>query len=182
MSGVGVCDCIDPGPMHNRVHAMDFTGDARGYCDGSACHAIGRRPPAHRADLLVQTGAQDDGTYLVAPRALGGILSDVTNLGDNYTPTEARVNRIFDRLISRIVGIIMGAAEDAVRGVTDQLNKAKGEIDAEVAKLQEAGVSDEALAGLKAVSQSLDDRNPDAPEPTPEPEPAAESSSDPSGW
>jgi hypothetical protein len=97
----------------------------------------------------------------------------VSNLGDEYTPSEARVGRIFDRLNSRIGAIIMGAADDAVRGVTEQLNKAKGEIDAEVTKLQESGVSDEALQGLKDVSQSLDDLNPD-PAPEPEPEPAPE--------
>lgn len=106
----------------------------------------------------------------------------MSNLGDEYTPAEARVNRIFDRLNSRIGAIIMGAAEDAVEGVTEQLTKASGEIQAEVAKLQEAGVSDEALAGLKNVAQSLDDRTPDAapePEPTPEPEPAPETPAEP---
>lgn len=56
----------------------------------------------------------------------------------------------------------MGAADDAVKGVTDQLTKASSEIQAEVQKLQDAGVSEKNLAGLKSVAQSLDDRNPDA--------------------
>lgn len=56
----------------------------------------------------------------------------------------------------------MTSADKAVQDVTAQLTKAKGEIDAEVAKLQDAGVSPESLAGLQAVSQSLDDANPDA--------------------
>lgn len=65
----------------------------------------------------------------------------------------------------------MGAADDAVQGVTEQLAKASGEIDAEVAKLEEAGVSTESLEGLKGIAQALDDRNPDVvPEPEPEPE------------
>jgi F0F1-type ATP synthase membrane subunit b/b' len=87
----------------------------------------------------------------------------VSDLGDEYTESEARVSRIFDRLNQRIGAIIMGAADKAVRDSTAQLQKAKAEIDAEVSKLQESGVSDEALAGLKSVSQSLDDVNPDAP-------------------
>jgi hypothetical protein len=87
----------------------------------------------------------------------------VPNLGDPYTPAESRVSRVFDRLNSRIGAIIMTAADDAVQAATAQLVKAKGEIDAEVAKLQEAGVSPESLAGLQAISQSLDDLNADAP-------------------
>jgi F0F1-type ATP synthase membrane subunit b/b' len=86
----------------------------------------------------------------------------VSDLGDEYTESEARVSRIFDRLNQRIGAIIMGAADDAVKGVTDQLTKASAEIQAEVQKLQDAGVSDDALAGLKDVAQSLDDRTPDA--------------------
>jgi len=69
----------------------------------------------------------------------------------------------------------MTSADDAVKGVTEQLNKAAAEIDTEVQKLKDAGVSAESLAGLESVSQRLDDRNPDAepaPEPTPEPAPA----------
>jgi hypothetical protein len=85
----------------------------------------------------------------------------VSELGDEYTESEVRVSRIFDRLNQRIGAIIMGAADKAVRDSTAQLQKAKAEIDAEVSKLQESGVSDEALAGLKSVSQSLDDVNPD---------------------
>jgi hypothetical protein len=73
----------------------------------------------------------------------------VSDLGDEYTESEARVSRIFDRLNQRIGAIIMGAADDAVKGVTDQLTKASAEIQAEVQKLQDAGVSDDALAGLK---------------------------------
>jgi hypothetical protein len=73
----------------------------------------------------------------------------------------------------------MSAADDAVQGVTSQLTKAKGEIDAEIATLQASGVSPESLAGLQSISQSLDDLNPDvvpepAPEPTPEPVPEPE--------
>lgn len=97
-------------------------------------------------------------------------LTSVSNLGDDYTPTEARLNRIFDRLETNIRSIIMGSADDAVKGATEQLNKAAAEIDAEVQKLQDAGVSEESLAGLKSVSQSLDDRNPDVvvqPDPAP---------------
>jgi hypothetical protein len=85
----------------------------------------------------------------------------VTNLGDEYTPSEARINRIFNRLSSRIGDIIMTAADEAVQAVTAQLTKAKAEIDAEVTKLAEAGVSADSLAGLQAISQSLDDLNAD---------------------
>ncbi len=93
----------------------------------------------------------------------------MTNLGDDYTPSEARINRVFDRLTSRLGAIIMSAADDAVQAVTAQLSKAKGEIDAEVTKLTEAGVSADSLAGLQAISQGLDDLNPDVvPEPEPE--------------
>lgn len=94
---------------------------------------------------------------------VGGTLTNVTNLGDPYSPEEARINRIQHRLKSQIIGAIMSAADDAVKKSTAQLNKAAGEIDAEVAKLKEQGVSDESLAGLAAISQSLDDRNADAP-------------------
>jgi len=73
----------------------------------------------------------------------------------------------------------MSAADDAVQAVTSQLSKAKGEIDAEITTLTEAGISPESLAGLQSISQSLDDLNPDVvpepePEPTPEPEPVPE--------
>jgi Skp family chaperone for outer membrane proteins len=87
----------------------------------------------------------------------------VTELGAPYSEAEGTINRIFDRLDTRIRSIIMGSADDAVKGVTDQLTKASAEIQAEVQKLQDAGVSEESLAGLKGVAQSLDDRNPDAP-------------------
>lgn len=55
----------------------------------------------------------------------------------------------------------MTAADQVVKDATAQLTKAKSEIDAEVAKLQDAGVSPESLAGLQAISQSLDDLNAD---------------------
>lgn len=87
----------------------------------------------------------------------------MTDLGDDYTPAEARINRIFDRLDKRIRSVIMGKADETVKGVTEQLSKASAEIDAEVQKLRDAGVSDENLAGLTDVAQRLDDRTPDAP-------------------
>jgi hypothetical protein len=87
----------------------------------------------------------------------------VTSLGDEYTPSEARINRIFDRLDQRIRSIIMGKADETVQGVTEQLNKASAEIAAEVQKLQDAGVSDESLSGLRDVAQRLDDRTADTP-------------------
>lgn len=68
----------------------------------------------------------------------------------------------------------MTAADEAVQAATAQLVKAKAEIDAEVAKLAEAGVSAESLAGLQAISQSLDDLNADEPETPEEPEVPAE--------
>lgn len=55
----------------------------------------------------------------------------------------------------------MTAADEVVGRVVAQLTKAKGEIDAEMDKLRAAGVSEENLAGLQAISQSLDDVNPD---------------------
>lgn len=64
----------------------------------------------------------------------------------------------------------MSAADDAVKGVTDQLVKAKAEIDAVIADLESQAVSPETLQRLRDVSQSLDDENPDA-QPTPEPSP-----------
>jgi hypothetical protein len=94
----------------------------------------------------------------------------VANLGDPYSPEEARVLRIFTRLESRIGAIIMTAADEAVQAVTAQLTKAKAELDAQVDALAEAGVSAESLAGLQAISQSLDDVNPDPPVEPEEPE------------
>lgn len=69
----------------------------------------------------------------------------------------------------------MSAADDAVNAVSDQLGKAKGEIDALVGELEGQSVSADVLDRLRGVSQSLDDVVPDAapePEPTPDPEPA----------
>lgn len=95
-------------------------------------------------------------------------LGAVGKLGEEYTESEARINRIHHRLSSRIGAIIMSAADDAVQDVTAQLTKASGEIDAEVTKLTEAGVSPESLAGLQGIAQRLDDRTPDPEPETPE--------------
>ena len=104
----------------------------------------------------------------------------MANLGDEYTPAEARINRIFDRLNSRIGAIIMSSAEQAASGVADQLAKAKGEIDGVIAELQDQSVSDSTIQRLQNLSQALDDVVPDAqPEPTPEPEPAPEPEPEP---
>lgn len=101
----------------------------------------------------------------------------MTNLGDAYTPAEATIARIFDRLNSRIRGIIMSSAEQAAEGVVDQLGKAKGEIDGVVADLRNQSVTPETIAKLEGISQALDDVVPDpvpTPEPTPAPEPVPE--------
>jgi ElaB/YqjD/DUF883 family membrane-anchored ribosome-binding protein len=99
----------------------------------------------------------------------------VTDLGADYTPAEARINRIFDRLNSRIGAIIMSSAEAAASAAADQLVKAKTEIDAVLAELQDQAVSDATVARLQALSQSFDDVVPDAPvEPPAEPEPTPE--------
>lgn len=98
----------------------------------------------------------------------------MTNLGDDYTPAEARIIRIFDRLNSRIRGIIMSSAEQAAEGVVDQLGKAKGEIDGVISDLQNQSVTPETIAKLEGISQALDDVVPDAPAPEPTPEPAPE--------
>jgi hypothetical protein len=87
----------------------------------------------------------------------------VTDLGADYTPAEARINRIFDRLNSRIGAIIMSSAEAAASAAADQLVKAKTEIDAVLAELQDQAVSDATVARLQSLSQSFDDLNPDAP-------------------
>jgi hypothetical protein len=95
----------------------------------------------------------------------------VTNLGDEYTPYELRVGRIFDRLESRIRSIIMTSAEQAAEGVVTQLGKAKGEIDGVITELEGQAVSAETIGRLQGISQALDDVVPDAPvEPAPEPE------------
>lgn len=105
----------------------------------------------------------------------------MTNLGDAYTPAEATIARIFDRLNSRIRRIIMTSAEQAAEGVVDQLGKAKGEIDGVISDLQNQSVTPETIAKLEGISQALDDVVPDpvpvpepapVPEPTPTPEPA----------
>lgn len=93
----------------------------------------------------------------------------MTSLGDEYTPAEARTNRIFDRLNQRIGAIIMTSAENAANDVQQQLGKAKTEIDGLIASLQDSAVSSATLDQLKATSQALDDIVPDQPEPAPEP-------------
>jgi len=98
-----------------------------------------------------------------------GKLPTVSNLGDEYTPAEARLRRIFDRLTSRIEGIIIMAAEDQAKAIGDQLNKAKGEIDNLVSSLQGSAVDQATLDQLQATSQALDDIVPDqVVTPTPE--------------
>ena len=110
---------------------------------------------------------------LVGDVAETGKLPTVSNLGDEYTPAEAQLRRIFDRLTSRIEGIIIMAAEDQAKAIGDQLNKAKGEIDNLVSSLQGSAVDQATLDQLQATSQALDDIVPDQvvnpePEPTPE--------------
>lgn len=104
-------------------------------------------------------------------------LAAVPNLGDEYSPEEARTIRIFDRLETRIRSIIMGAADDAVKGAVEQLNKARAEVLAQDASQDANAVSAETIQSLKDVAQSFDDLNPDPapePEPTPDPEPEPE--------
>ena len=108
---------------------------------------------------------------LVGEAAETGKLPTVSNLGDEWTPAEAQLRRIFDRLTSRIEGIIIMAAEDQAKAIGDQLNKAKGEIDNLVSSLQGSAVDQATLDQLQATSQALDDIVPDQvvnPEPTPE--------------
>ena len=110
-------------------------------------------------------------TVLVGEAVGTGKLPTVSNLGDEYTPAEAQLRRIFDRLTSRIEGIIIMAAEDQAKAIGDQLNKAKGEIDNLVSSLQGSAVDQATLDQLQATSQALDDIVPDQvvnPEPTPE--------------
>ena len=100
-----------------------------------------------------------------------GKLPIVSNLGDEWTPAEAQLRRIFDRLNSRIEGIIMTSAENQAKDVQAQLDKAKNEIDGLVSSLQGSAVDQATLDQLKATSQALDDIVPDQvvnPEPTPE--------------
>jgi TRAP-type C4-dicarboxylate transport system substrate-binding protein len=87
----------------------------------------------------------------------------VTDLGDEYTPAEARTHRVFDRLQQRMRTIMTSAADDAANAVADQLVKAKAEIDAVIAELESQSVRPETLQRLQGISQSLDDENPDAP-------------------
>ena len=93
----------------------------------------------------------------------------MSDLGDPYTPAEERLNRIFDRLNSRIGAIIMTSAENQAAAISAQLGKAKSEIDGLVASLEGSAVSQETLDQLKATSQALDDIVPDQ---VVEPEPA----------
>lgn len=93
----------------------------------------------------------------------------MSDLGADYTPAEARINRIFDRLNQRIGAIIMTSADGAFNKVGDQLGKAKGEIDGVLAELRDQGVRPETLQRLQGLSQALDDVVPD--QPTPEPNP-----------
>lgn len=95
----------------------------------------------------------------------------MTNLGDEYTPAEARTNRVFTRLTSSIRRIIMTSADEAANAVADQLGKAKSEIDGVISDLQGQSVKPETLQRLQGLSQALDDVVPDAPTPTPEPAP-----------
>lgn len=56
----------------------------------------------------------------------------------------------------------MSAADDALKAVADQLDKAKTEIDAIVAELQAQSVDPATVQRLQGLSQSLDDVVPDA--------------------
>jgi len=87
------------------------------------------------------------------------------SLGDEYTPAEARMIRIFDRLRQRIGEIIMTSADNTVNQVNDQLAKAKGEIDSLLASESAKAVSQENLDKLQSISQALDDIVPDQPAP-----------------
>ena len=105
----------------------------------------------------------------------------MSDLGDEYTPSEARTIRIFDRLKTRIGAIIMTSAEDAVTKSADQLDKAYGEVSAQndelkavIEELRKQAVSPELVTRLEGVSQKFDDLNPDAPAPEPTPEPPVE--------
>lgn len=64
----------------------------------------------------------------------------------------------------------MTSAEDAARGVVDQLARAKAEIDGVIGELQNQSVSAETISRLQAISQGLDDVVPDVPVPDPETE------------
>lgn len=102
-----------------------------------------------------------------------GTLVGVANLGDPYTPAEETLRRIFDRLNTRIQGIIMTSADNQAKDIQAQLDKAKGEIDGLVSQLEGSAVDQATLDQLKATSQALDDIVPDQVV-TPE-EPAAPS-------
>lgn len=65
----------------------------------------------------------------------------------------------------------MSSAEQAASAAADQFAKAKVEIDALVADLQDQAVSDATVQRLKNLSQQFDDKVPDKPAPTPTPEP-----------
>ena len=102
------------------------------------------------------------------------------DLGTEYTPSEARTIRIFDRLKDRIGAIIMTSAEDAVTKATDQLDKAYGEISTQNAELhavideaKKQSVSPDLVARLQGVAQKLDDLNSDATPAEPPVEPPA---------
>jgi DNA-binding FrmR family transcriptional regulator len=69
----------------------------------------------------------------------------------------------------------MTSAEDQAKGIGDQLNKAKGEIDGLVSSLEGSAVDQATLDQLKATSQALDDIVPDQvvnPEPPADQPPA----------
>lgn len=92
----------------------------------------------------------------------------MTNLGDQYTPAEATLNRIFDRLTSRTRRIIMSSAEQAATAAADQFAKAKVEIDGVIGELQDQSVSDATIERLQGLSEAFDAVVPDAPTPEPE--------------
>lgn len=147
----------------DEIRDVDDADDAQPDDHRSPCDPAGGLTASHRPDLLVPAAAENHPADMGAQPGVGGILTSVTDLGAEWTPSEARTNRIFDRLEIRIRSIIMGAADDAVKGAVEQLNKARAEVLAQDASQEADRVSPETVASLKQAAQAFDDLNPDAP-------------------
>lgn len=62
----------------------------------------------------------------------------------------------------------MSAADDAVKGAVEQLNKARAEVLAQDTAQEDRAVSPETLQSLKDAAQAFDDLNPDPAPPAEE--------------
>lgn len=94
----------------------------------------------------------------------------MSELGAEYTPAEARIDRIFDRLKTQIGAIIMTSAESAASAAADKLDKGYGEVVNQVAELnavieelRDQSVDDATINRLQAVADKFDALNPDQP-------------------